>query len=202
MRSPVAVLHPSNLLTYVSLTAGVCSVAAALSGSAPAAGACLAAAALSDTFDGRFARRFTRSRQLEAAGVELDSLVDAVTFGASPIAAVAILSTRAGAAAPWWWWVAAVGYVASAMTRLAYYNVAHADDGPQFVGLPTPVAALVWSTLLLASGGWTTMAIAAAALAAAMIAPLRIVRPAGGGLTLFALWPVALIATHLARLHS
>lgn len=200
MKSPAAVLHPSNLLTYGSLTAGICAVAAALSGSGSLAGAWLAAAALSDTFDGRFARRFTRSPQLEAAGVELDSLVDAVTFGAAPVAAVAIISARSGIAAPWWWWAAAAAYVACATTRLAYYNVAHADDGPAFVGLPTPVAALAWSTVMLAGGGWGSMTIAAALLGAAMIAPLRLVRPSGSGLTLFALWPVALIVAHLVGL--
>ncbi|HET7220942.1 MAG TPA: hypothetical protein VFJ02_22970, partial [Vicinamibacterales bacterium] len=83
---------------------------------------------------------------------------------------------------------------------LAYYNVAHGDDGPAFVGLPTPVSALVWSTLLLIINSWGAMAIAASILGVAMIAPLRIVRPSGGGLTLFALWPVLLIAAHLARL--
>lgn len=202
MKSPAAVLHPSNLLTCVSLAAGLSSIAAALSGSIAAAGACLAAAALSDTFDGRFARRFARSPQLEAAGVELDSLVDAVSFGAAPVVAIAILAARGGGVAPWWWWVAAVGYVACAMARLAYYNVAHADDGAAFVGLPTPVAALVWSTLMLAGDGWGPMAFAATLLAAAMVAPLRIVRPARAGLGLFALWPVALIAAHLARLRG
>ena len=202
MRSPAAVLHPSNLLTYVSLTAGVCSLAAALAGSVSGVGACLAAAAMADTFDGRFARRFTRSPELEAAGVELDSLVDAATFGAAPVASVAILSAHGGAAGPWWWWMAAVAYVACAMARLAYYNVAHRDDGQTFVGLPTPVAALVWSTVLLAGGGWGSMTTAAAVLGAAMIAPWRIVRPSGCGLTLFALWPIALLAAHAARLHA
>jgi len=200
MTSPASSVHPSNLLTYVSLAAGVCAVAAALRGSAPGAGACLALAALADTFDGRFARMFTRSPRLEAIGTELDSLSDVVTFGVCPVAALAILSSRVSAPAPWWWWLAGIAYVACAMTRLAYYNVANADDGGTFVGLPTPVAALVWSTLLLVSSGWVPMSIAAAALGVVMIAPLRITRPSGGGLTLFALWPVFLICAHVARL--
>lgn len=200
MTSPASTLHPSNLVTYISMTAGVCAVAAALRGSAAGAGVCFAAAALADTFDGRFARLFARTPRLEAIGVELDSLSDAITFGICPVAAIAILASRTNTAAPWWWWLAALAYVACAMTRLAYYNVANEEGRAGFVGLPTPVAALVWSTMLLATAGWGVASIVAAALAAGMIAPLRIARPSGGGLSLFALWPVALIATHAARL--
>jgi CDP-diacylglycerol--serine O-phosphatidyltransferase len=95
MTSPASSIHPANLLTYMSLAAGVGTIAAAANGSAPGAGACLAAAALADTFDGRFARRFTRSADLAAAGAQLDSLVDAVVFGLAPIAAIGMqLSAR------------------------------------------------------------------------------------------------------------
>ena len=130
MNAPVWSFHPANLLTYVSLAAGICSVAAALQHSAAGAGAFLALAALADTFDGRFARLFTRSSELEALGVQLDSLSDAVAFGAAPVAAVAILLS-AQAAGPWTpvWWLAAIGYAGCALTRLACYNVSHADDG-------------------------------------------------------------------------
>jgi CDP-diacylglycerol---serine O-phosphatidyltransferase len=200
MTSPASSVHPSNLLTYVSLAAGVCAVASALRGSASGAGVCFAAAALADTFDGRFARMFTRTSRLEAIGAELDSLSDVVTFGACPVAALAILSSRVSAPAPWWWWLAGITYVACAMTRLAYYNVANAENGKTFVGLPAPVTALAWSTLLLVSTGWIAISIAAVVLSVAMIAPLRITRPAGGGLTLFALWPVLLICVHVTRL--
>ena len=62
MRAAIQDVHPSNLLTYTSLAAAVGAMAAAggARGTAPA-GALLAIAALADTFDGRFARCFTRS---------------------------------------------------------------------------------------------------------------------------------------------
>jgi phosphatidylserine synthase len=195
MTSPSSSIHASNLVTYLSLTAGLGAIAAAANGSAPGAGACLAAAALADTFDGRFARRFTRSAELAATGAQLDSLVDAVVFGAAPIAAMGMLLAAQGA--PTAWWVAALVYTICALTRLAHFNVVH--DAAGFTGLPTPVAALVWSTLLLWGPDATRSSIAALALGGAMIAPFAIGRPAARGLTVFASWPIALVVLHLWR---
>jgi CDP-diacylglycerol---serine O-phosphatidyltransferase len=200
MNAPVRSFHPANLLTYVSLAAGICSVAAALEHSAAGAGACLALAALADTFDGRFARLFTRSGELAALGVQLDSLSDAVAFGAAPVAAVGILLS-ARADGPWTmvWWLAAIGYAGCALTRLACYNVSHGDDARAFVGLPTPVAALVWSSVLLVGTGIAGATIVAVVLGLGMVAPLRIARPGAAGLSLFAAWPIALLLAHMLQ---
>jgi CDP-diacylglycerol--serine O-phosphatidyltransferase len=191
-------VHPANFLTYASLALGLASVAAALQGSPAGAGACLALAALADTFDGRFARLFTRTREDAAIGAELDSLVDAVSFGAAPVVVVAILLSRhpnAVALGPWW--IASIIYVACALTRLARFNVRHADSAHAFVGLPTPVAALIWSSVLLTGPGMVVSALVALALGLAMIAPLPIARPGRPGLALFALWPLTLVLAHL-----
>lgn len=198
MRAPASAFHPSNLLTYASLACGIGAIAGALEASGAAAGAFLALAALLDTFDGRFARRFTRSAELQAIGGELDSLVDAVVFGVTPIATVGILLAGPGRDAPLGWWLGGVLYVVCALTRLAHFNVVH--DATRFVGLPTPVAALVWSTMLL----WGPDAIRASGvaigLAVAMVAPLPIGRPARRGLSVFASWPIVLVIAHVARL--
>jgi hypothetical protein len=86
MTAPIHDLHVSNLLTYTSLGLAIAAVAtAADGGSFAAAGALLAAAALADTFDGRVARRFTRTDRQRQVGAELDSLVDAMVFGLAPI---------------------------------------------------------------------------------------------------------------------
>jgi CDP-diacylglycerol---serine O-phosphatidyltransferase len=200
INAPLWSIHPANLLTYASLAAGIGSVAAALQHSAAGAGAFLALAALADTFDGRFARLFTRGGELEALGVQLDSLSDAVAFGAAPVAAVGILLS-AQAAGPWAvvWWIAAIGYAGCALTRLACYNVSQAADGRAFVGVPTPVAALVWSSVLLTGIGIAGASLVAVVLGLGMVAPLRISRPGPTGLTLFALWPIGLLVVYLAH---
>ena len=98
------------------------------------------------------------------------------------------------------WWLAAIGYAGCALTRLACYNVSHAPDNPRaFVGLPTPVAALVWSSVLLTGPGIAGASIVAIVLGLGMVAPLRISRPAAAGLTLFALWPIGLLVAYLAQ---
>jgi phosphatidylserine synthase len=194
MKSPAAAFHPSNLLTCVSLIAGLGSIAAALHGNPAAAGALLASAALCDTFDGWFARRFVRSRDLQALGAQLDSLVDAVAFGAAPVIVTGILIGRNASIA---WGIAAVSYTACALARLAFYNVSGGKGG--FVGVPTPAAALAWSTALVFNPGVGSATILASALGLAMIAPLTIPRPGRAGLSAFAAWPVALLVVHLSK---
>ena len=198
MTSPAASIHKSNLLTYASLAAGIFAIAAALQSSAAGAGALLALAALLDTFDGRFARRFVRSAEQQAIGAQLDSLTDAVVFGVAPVMTIAILLSFGHEPLPLTWWMAAAIYAGSALTRLAHFNVAHESAG--FTGLPTPVAALVWSTLLVWGPDSTRASIAALVLGVAMIAPLSIGRPAARGLTVFAAWPIALLVVHVAHL--
>jgi CDP-diacylglycerol---serine O-phosphatidyltransferase len=197
--SPASFIHVSNALTYVSLLLGVAAVGAALSGSADGAGALLAGAAIADTFDGRFARRFTRSPALAAMGTQLDSLVDGVTFGLAPVIIAGVLFRPVTGMAEWIWWMAAFVYASCALTRLGFYNISNAERSG-FVGLPTPVAALVWSTLLLVDASPLALILVALATSAAMIAPVEIPRPSGVRLAAFVLWPVGLIVLHVARL--
>jgi CDP-diacylglycerol--serine O-phosphatidyltransferase len=188
MVSPLDVVHPSNLLTYASLTAGLAAIAVALEGTTPAAGALVAIAVLFDTFDGRFARLFRRSELQAKAGGQLDSLADAIAFGVAPVVCAWLTSGPA--------FVSSLLYAACAITRLAFYNVTEERrDG--FVGLPVPVAALIWTTSLalpIAAGG-TSVVFAAAAVA--MVLPLPIPRPRGFALLAFACWPAIVGAAHV-----
>jgi phosphatidylserine synthase len=196
MPAPIRDLHASNAVTYLSLAAGLGAVAVSESPAGRGvACALMAAAALADTFDGRFARRFTRSARQSRVGAETDSLVDAVVFGAVPVVVVSrIVPQHAGVPAAWWWGAAFL-YALAVVLRLGSFS---ADaDGDRFVGLPTPAAALVWSTALI----WNVPAWGAAgiflACAAAMVSPVRIIRPRGPGLAAFAAWALVLIIWHL-----
>ena len=194
-RSPLGALHPSNLLTYASLLCGIAAIAASLDGGTGAAGALIALAVIFDTFDGRFARVFRRTEAERAIGVQLDSLSDAMAFGLAPAVCVAMLSRESSGPV---WWLAAFVYAACAITRLAFYNVSHGQqDG--FVGLPVPVAALIWATALLLSPDLRASPFIALATAAAMVLPLPVPRPRGVGLAIFACWPLAVIAAFLIQ---
>lgn len=197
---PPSPIHVSNALTYGSLMCGIAAVPAALQASPAGCGALLALAVVLDTFDGRFARlvrRWLGQDQHPRVGAELDSLVDAITFGIVPIACATVLFDATGLI----WWGAAFVYVASAVTRLGNYNVSAASVGANhFVGVPTPVAALLWSSLFLFKPDEAALIVMALGLAVAMNVPVRIARPASAGLALFIAWPVALILVHSSRL--
>jgi len=194
--SPLSCLHPANLLTYGSLLAGLGALAMAIQGRAGGAGGLVAISALADTFDGRFARRFRRNEAERAFGVQLDSLSDSAALGIAPPVCCALLLPAASAT--WLWWIAGFVYSACAITRLGFYNLSH-DEVAGFIGLPVPVAALLLSTSLLLGPPGAVSLIAILAAGPLMIAPLRLPRPTGAGLALFALWPLALIVGHLLR---
>ena len=197
--SPLIVFHPSNALTYLSLLSAVGAMAGALRGSAATAGALIAIAVIADTFDGMFARLFARTVQQRAIGTQLDSLSDAIAFGAAPCVCLAALAQRDAASIGIAWWFAFGAFSTCAITRLAFYNVSHeANEG--FVGLPVPVAALIWSSLLLLDPGLGISAGVLVATAAAMVLPVPIPRPHGAGLVVFAAWPALVIVGHAVRL--
>jgi CDP-diacylglycerol---serine O-phosphatidyltransferase len=194
--SPAACLHSANLLTYGSLASAVAALAAAAHGSAAGAGSLVAVSVVCDTFDGRFARRFPRTADERAFGAYLDSLSDAIAFGIVPPVCLTLLAPPAPSpivAAAWW---LAVGlYAACAITRLGFYHLPQ-DGREGFVGLPVPVAALIWTTALLLQPGWGVSVMVFAALAIAMVLPLRIPRPAGVGMAVFVMWPIVVMGLH------
>ncbi len=212
MASPAEAFDRRNLLTYVSLLCGVAALAAAGGRNSAMAGFAVAVGVIADTFDGRFARRFGTDPRRSALGVQLDSLSDAIAFGIAPPLCSALLLNEgihlAGSAL----WGAVFVYAACAVTRLASYNVGATEaalgppkprggGGPGgFIGIPVPLAALIWSTaLLLRPSAAATIGVTLVT-AAAMVAPLRIPRPSGAGLALFTCWPVAVAILHAIAL--
>ncbi len=191
--SPLAAFHPSNAATFASLAAGLSAVACAGAGSGSGAGALIALAVILDMFDGAFAGSFARTPQMRRIGVHLDSLSDAVVFGTAPVACAWLLEARG-------WGLLAGGavYVTCAVARLAYYNVTHDTHGG-FVGVPVPVAALIWSTALLLHPRGEVMAGVTLLTAVVMVLPLRIPRPGREGLLAFACWPAVVGVAHVLR---
>jgi CDP-diacylglycerol--serine O-phosphatidyltransferase len=180
-------LHPANLLTYTSLAGVVLTLLAGGRRNLIALG--LATAVVADTFDGRFARCFRRTPHQARIGAELDSLVDALAFGLTPVAALAAVARPEAMLDQLMWGVAAMAYLVAAVTRLAFFN-AVADDSA-FMGLPSPAAALLCLASLLVpvpeSLAWWPLLVGAAA----MVAPFRVPRPGIRGLLAFASCAVA-----------
>jgi len=194
--SPLEAFHPANALTYGSLLAGTAAIACAANGFGTAAGGCIALAVVADTFDGRLARAFDRSDQEREVGIQLDSLSDAIVFGLAPLVCATLLVGEGrvwSLAMQMAWWLSIAAYAACAITRLAFYNVT-CGSRSGFIGLPVPVAALLWATIMLFAPGPGASIALFATTAAAMVLPLSIPRPTGLGLAAFACWPLVVVA--------
>ena len=198
-RSAARYIHPSNLLTYLSVLAGLGAIFAAQElQSWPVAGALIAVCALADIFDGKFAQLFARGDRLKEFGIQLDSLADALVFGLVPVVCLSLLLSFPSAAARFAWSAAAFFYVLCAITRLGVYNLIHnKSDG--FVGLPTTVAGLIWSSVFLAPPSAVMSTALLAACGIAMVSPVFIARLRRRAMAAFLAWPVVLIAVHVAR---
>ncbi len=96
-------------------------------------------AAITDNIDGRVAR-FTRTGS--AFGSELDSLVDAISFGVAP--AFLLFKTYFSTG---WGWLLPFAYLAAVVVRLARFNVLQGGQAKQlFIGLPSPIAGPLLAT--------------------------------------------------------
>lgn len=138
MRRAVVLLP--NGFTLGNLFFGVFAIVSAARNDFMWAGWCVILGGVMDTLDGRIARM---TRTGSRFGVELDSLVDAISFGVAPamIMYFAVLN-RDG-----WAWLFCFIYVASAVMRLARFNIEQGGRAKtQFHGLPSPAAGMTLAT--------------------------------------------------------
>ena len=133
------VILPSAL-TLANLFAGLWAIVAASRGQFELAAWLIVCAAAADMLDGRVARATATGSQF---GEELDSLVDAISFGVAPALIVYHLFLTEGI----WSWTASFIYVASAVVRLARFNIEQAGHAKvAFHGLPSPTAGMTLAT--------------------------------------------------------
>ena len=138
MRRAVVVLP--NGFTLINLFFGIFAIVAASRGEFSTAGLYIVFGGIADALDGRVARA---TRTGSRFGSELDSLVDAISFGLAPamIMYFAVLN-REG-----WDWIFVFLYVACAVIRLARFNVEQAGRAKKyFHGLPSPAAGMTLAT--------------------------------------------------------
>ena len=129
-----------SAFTLGNLFFGVFAIVAATRGEFVWAAWYIVWAGLLDLLDGRVAR-FTRTGS--AFGAELDSLVDAVSFGVAPALIMYQLYFAEGA----WSWTLCFVYITAVVVRLARFNVDQAGRAKShFIGLPSPTAGLILAT--------------------------------------------------------
>ena len=129
-----------SAFTMANLFFGFYAIVAAARGDFAWAGWFIVWAAVTDLLDGRIAR-FTRTGS--AFGGELDSLVDAISFGVAPAFIMYTLYFSDGA----WSWVLPFVYVMAVVVRLARFNVEQGGEAKRhFHGLPSPTPGMILAT--------------------------------------------------------
>lgn len=140
-RRPRLILLP-NGFTLANLFFGVFAIVEASRGDFNRAALYVVLGGVSDALDGRIARA---TRTGSRFGSELDSLVDAISFGLAPALLVyfAVLN-REG-----WDWLFVFLFAACAVIRLARFNIEQAGRAKtHFHGLPSPIAGLTLATYM------------------------------------------------------
>jgi CDP-diacylglycerol--serine O-phosphatidyltransferase len=135
-----AVVVLPNGLTLANLFFGIFAIVSAARGDFDAAARYIVFGAVADTLDGRIARATKSGSRF---GSELDSLVDAISFGLAPslIMYFAVLNSTG------WDWIFCFLFTAAAVIRLARFNVEQAGRAKtHFTGLPSPAAGMTLAT--------------------------------------------------------
>lgn len=151
-----------NLFTLANLFCGFAAIVGAMEGRLEQAAMLIVLAGIFDMLDGVVAR-ITRSTS--EFGVELDSLCDAVSFGAAP--SVLLYSAFYSSWSQWGLLIASLPALAGVL-RLARYNVqmTSMEDKLYFRGMPIPAGAftivsylMFWHTSDLIPEAWTAQVI-------------------------------------------
>ena len=133
------ILAPSGF-TLANLFFGIFAIVAASRGNYNAAALYVVLGGVMDTLDGRVARATKTGSRF---GEELDSLVDAITFGVAPAMIMYFVVLNKDG----WDFIWAFFFAACAVIRLARFNVEQAGRAKtHFHGLPSPAAGMTLAT--------------------------------------------------------
>jgi len=132
-----------NGLTLFNLFCGVYAIVLAIRGDFASAPAFIVLGGIADTLDGRVARATGTGSRF---GEELDSLVDAISFGFAPALITYLLLLQQPNHGRWEWLFVFI-FTSCAVMRLARFNVEQAGrKKTHFHGLPSPAAGLTLAT--------------------------------------------------------
>lgn len=196
--------NKSVIATYVGMLLAVASIFLLMSGLYKAAMMCFMGAGICDLFDGTIARMCKRTEEEKNFGIQLDSLVDVVSFIVLPVVLIVKL-----AGLTWYAAVAAVLYSVFGIARLAYFNVCQEEnedkDSPikYYTGMPVTYAALVFPLVYLLHLYFNTevtalfMCIAMEIMALLFILKIKFIKPGKKGYIFLMLLAIALFAVYI-----
>lgn len=187
-------LDLANIVTLTGLSAAISSALLAINGQVPFAVVALMVAGVCDLFDGFVARRMNRTQQQKEFGGNLDSVVDACSFGFAPVVLVYAAGINDLIAIP-----LLIFFAICVVWRLACFDtVGLQGEGSKqyFVGLPVTYVAM-FLPLAFLGGFWsqaclnTCVCIAMIGLSFSMISTCQIRKPSG---IFYLIFPSAAVA--------
>ena len=140
--------NKSVILSYLGLLSTTIGIYLVFNNKISYAFACLVISGICDMFDGTVARKCKRTKDEKEFGIELDSIVDVMSFIAFPIVVLSTINTS------WYFIPIAIIYSVFAAARLAYFNIKTADKNKavsHYIGLPVTFAALIFPIVYLLS---------------------------------------------------
>lgn len=135
--------NKSVIMTYVGMSFSILGIYFSFNKNILYALSCLIVAGLCDLVDGAIARKCKRDESEKQFGIELDSLVDVISFIAFPIVIYINMGLN-----NWYYIPLYMIYSISGICRLAYFNISLEEDNKDipvkyYTGLPVTFAALL-----------------------------------------------------------
>jgi CDP-diacylglycerol--serine O-phosphatidyltransferase len=191
----------ANAVTLLGLSSSIGSMLCAATGRLRYAIVFLIAAGLCDFLDGAVARAMKRTDEQRAFGGNLDSIVDACSFAMAPVILLYAVGLRSPAEV-----ALILAFAIAGVWRLAYFDttgIQTEGDRRYYTGLPITYVALVLPLTLLTLYAGPDQAriagnVAAAVLAVAMVAPVRIPKPRGAAYIIFPMLALGVGGFYLA----
>lgn len=162
---------------------------------------CLMISGVCDLFDGMVARRCKRTQEEKLFGIELDSLVDVISFIALPICIfIAMGLTHV------WDIIIYLIFALVGIARLAYFNIDTADSEnaiKYYLGLPVTYVALIFPFVFLLSkvipGNIFSIILEVAILVVSLLELLKIKipKPKGVWYAIFGVLAIAMLVLYI-----
>lgn len=174
------------ILTYLSLISAMFGTHLAFNQEYVGALICLLFCGGFDSFDGIVARtKKDRTEEEKKFGIQIDSLVDAVSFGIFP----AVIGYSIGLT-QWYWGLVFCLYACGAISRLGYFNVVEemrqnttTEKRKYYQGLPVTSASLIFPVVFLLKSiiGFENMTfvygVVMALVATAFVVNFKVIKP-------------------------
>lgn len=143
--------NKSVIMTYIGMSFSILGIYFSFNKNILYALSCLIVAGLCDLVDGAIARKCKRDESEKQFGIELDSLVDVISFIAFPIVIYINMGLN-----NWYYIPLYMIYSISGICRLAYFNISLEEDNKDipvkyYTGLPVTFAALLIPIVYLIS---------------------------------------------------